>query len=110
LRNGHLHGAKFRRQVWFGPHIADFYCAAAQLVIEADGGQRAGSSADRRRDEFMAREGLVVLRFWNDEILRNMDGVLDVIARHLPPSPFHPLTRARPSLSPEGRGVGGHGC
>lgn len=107
LRSGQLHGAKFRRQVWLGRYVSDFYCAAAQLVVEAGGGQHDGCGVDRERDEFMASEGLTVLRFWNDEVLRDLHGVLDVIAGHLPPSPSHPLARAGPSLSPDGRGVGG---
>jgi very-short-patch-repair endonuclease len=70
----------FRRQVRSGPYIVDFACHHLKLVIEVDGGQHAG---DRRRDSvrtrFIQREGYRVLRFWNNEVLANIDGVLELI-------------------------------
>jgi adenine-specific DNA-methyltransferase len=80
LRNRHLLGWKFLRQRPIGPYVVDFYCAEAGLVIEADGGQhldRAGS--DRKRKASPESHGLKVLRFWNDEVLKQTDAVLERI-------------------------------
>jgi very-short-patch-repair endonuclease len=91
LRDKQLHGLKFRRQVPLGPYIVDFYCSAARLVVEVDGVVHADSTTDPVRDEWLRAQGLHVLRFWNDEVLKNLDGVLIVIAETtrgpLPPSP-----------------------
>ena len=73
-------GAKFRRQVFIGPYIADFICYEARLVIEADGGQHNESSSDSVRDAWFAEQGFRVLRFWNNDILNNPEGVATVIA------------------------------
>ncbi len=71
-------GVRFRRQQPIGPYIADFYCAAARLVVEVDGGQHNGvqRTHDSRRDRWLRDEGYSVLRFWNNEVLANTDGVL----------------------------------
>ena len=84
LRSRQLSGAKFRRQVPIGPYVADFVCPAASLVIEIDGGQH-GSQAedDARRSECLAREGYRVVRFWNNEVMDNLPGVLETIMREL---------------------------
>jgi very-short-patch-repair endonuclease len=91
LRDKQLHGLKFRRQVPLGPYIVDFYCSAARLVVEVDGVVHADSTTDLVRDEWLRAQGLYVLRFWNDEVLKNIDGVLIVIAETsrgpLPPAP-----------------------
>jgi very-short-patch-repair endonuclease len=79
LRDRRLCGLKFRRQVPFGPHIADFYCAEARLVVECDGGGH-DPARDAARDDAMRRAGLTVLRFPNPDILHNLTGVLTVIA------------------------------
>ena len=105
LRNRQLAGCKFRRQVWLGPYIVDFFSAEAGLVIELDGDthtRAAAQAADAVRDAFLARQGYRVLRFWNHEVTGNVDGVLQTIAAALP----SPSRRAAtgPSLSPEGRG------
>jgi very-short-patch-repair endonuclease len=84
LRLRQLEGHKFRRQVRIGPYIADFACLKAMLVIEVDGGQHADARAyDSRRDDFMRGQGHRILRFWNNEVLGNMDGVWQVIAAEL---------------------------
>jgi very-short-patch-repair endonuclease len=76
LRLRQLEGHKFRRQVRIGPYIADFVCLKAMLVIEVDGGQHADARAyNSRRDDFLRGQGYRVLRFWNNEVLSNMDGV-----------------------------------
>ena len=69
---------KFRRQQPIGPYIADFYCSALKLVIEADGGQHS-DDADKDRDVYMRDHGLTVLRFWNNDIDKNIDGVFAAI-------------------------------
>ena len=86
LRNRHLDGAKFGRQHPIGPYIADFFCRDARLVIKLDGsqhGEERGRQADERRTEYFENRGYRVLRFWNEEVLDNIDGVLDTIALHL---------------------------
>ena len=80
LRMRQLEGHKFRRQVRIGPYIADFACLKAMLVIEVDGGQHAEARLyDSRRDDFMHGQGYRVMRFWNNEVLSNIDGVWQVI-------------------------------
>jgi len=73
-------GAKFRRQVPLGPFIVDFACMRSKLVIEVDGGQHLESSADAERDRWLAENGFRVVRFWNHEVLQNLEGVLERIA------------------------------
>lgn len=80
-------GVRFRRQHPIGPYIVDFYCAKAKLVIEVDGGQHNGSKSDILRDAFLRKRGCRVLRFWNNEILKNLNGVLHQITLSLDPSP-----------------------
>ena len=80
LRGRRFEGYKFRRQVPFDPYIADFVCDDAKLVIEVDGGQH---DWEREKDEIRTRHieqfGFRVIRFWNNEVLSNMDGVLEQI-------------------------------
>ncbi|WP_147653599.1 DUF559 domain-containing protein [Vulcaniibacterium gelatinicum] len=80
LRQRQVLGHKFRRQHPIGPCIADFVCLEATLVVEVDGGQHMGSDGDRRRDAHLRKRGFRVLRFWNDEVLGNADGVWWAIA------------------------------
>lgn len=103
LRSRLLDGWKFRRQVPLGPYIADFASHSARLVVEADGGQHDRES-DAARTSFLEGEGYRVLRFWNNDILTNPEGVATTIAgnlhRHHPhPTPF-PLGRGLTSESP----------
>ena len=67
-------GMKFRRQVGVGPYIADFLCAEAWLIVEIDGGQHT-EDRDGERDAFLAAQGYRVLRFWNSDVLTDMDAV-----------------------------------
>jgi very-short-patch-repair endonuclease len=81
LRSNQL-GVKFRRQVPFGTYIADFMSLQEKLVVELDGSQHYqenGIQKDRIRDDYFKKEGFVVLRFSNTEIIENIDGVLDMI-------------------------------
>jgi very-short-patch-repair endonuclease len=76
LRSRQLSNFKFRRQVPIGPYVADFVCPAEKLVIEIDGGQHAeDADYDRRRTEALEREGYRVIRFWNNDVLSNVEGV-----------------------------------
>jgi very-short-patch-repair endonuclease len=79
LRSRQLNGLKFRRQATVGPYIADFLCVEARIVVEADGGQHS-EVKDSARTQFLQSRGFRVLRFWNHDILENVDGVLTIIA------------------------------
>jgi very-short-patch-repair endonuclease len=71
---------KFRRQHPIPPYIVDFYCAAVELVVELDGSQH-GEEADRSRTAFLEASGHRVLRFWDNDVMQQMDAVLEVILR-----------------------------
>jgi len=76
--------AHFRRQATIGPYFADFACHSNRLVIELDGGQHAhGQQAvrDARRDAYFGANGYRVLRFWNHDVMKNLDGMLTMIAQ-----------------------------
>jgi very-short-patch-repair endonuclease len=75
--------ARFRRQAPFGPYYADFTSHSARLIVEVDGGQHS-AGRDAARTRFLQGEGYRVLRFWNNEVLENLDGVLTTIAAALP--------------------------
>ena len=82
LRNRNFAGYKFRRQHPFEPYIMDFYCPAAKLAIELDGGGHnysVGRTHDRARARFLAQHGIIVLRFWNHQVRKELDGVLQAI-------------------------------
>jgi very-short-patch-repair endonuclease len=86
LRNRALAGHKFRRQVRLGGFIVDFVCFERQLVVELDGGQHAECShqiKDHARTAWLVSQGYRVLRFWNNEILDNIEGVLVTITEAL---------------------------
>jgi len=96
LRNGRLAGFKFRRQMWLCGYIADFACPEAKLIVEADGSQHGEAEQyDERRSEAFTHEGFRTLRFWNNDIIENLDGVLTQIRVALP-SPSHPATPGGP--------------
>jgi very-short-patch-repair endonuclease len=81
LRNSELEGFKFRRQYPIGPFFADFFCQGAELVVEVDGSQHADQSdEDERRTQFIRDAGYRVLRFWNNEVISEIDEVLQRIA------------------------------
>jgi very-short-patch-repair endonuclease len=72
-------GVKFRRQQPIENYIVDFVCFNKKLIIELDGGQHFESKKDRLRDKWFQRNGFRILRFWNNEVLGNIEGVLEVI-------------------------------
>jgi very-short-patch-repair endonuclease len=79
--------AHFRKQVPLGPYYADFACHAAKLVIELDGSQHIDAVPyNAARTTFLESEGYTVIRFWNNDVTTNLDGVLIAIAQHLTPS------------------------
>ena len=82
LRSKNL-GEKFRRQQPIGPYFPDFVCLKKFLIVELDGGQHYASADDKTRDEYFTKEGFAVLRFWNNEVLENIDGVLTKIKQKL---------------------------
>ena len=79
LRNRRLDKLKFRRQVPVGAYIADFVCMEAKLIVEVDGTQHAESRRDVARDADLEAGGFRVLRFWNDEVMRDLDSVCATI-------------------------------
>jgi very-short-patch-repair endonuclease len=87
IRSWQLDGYKFRRQQPLGPYIVDFVCLEKRVVVEVDGGQH-GDQVDAERDNWLRDQGFVVLRFWNNEVLKNMDGVREVILRNLQSTPY----------------------
>ena len=93
-----LTNTHFRRQVRLGSYLVDFVSHAARIVIEVDGGQHAErSDADAARTKFLEAEGYRVLRYWNNDVLRNIDGVLEDIQRKITSTPT-------PNPSPQGGG------
>ncbi len=83
LRGRRLEGYKFRRQHPLGVYILDFACVEHRLVIEADGGQHADTQYDDRRSAWLESQGWRVIRFWNNDILANTAGVVEVILKAL---------------------------
>ncbi|CAN5355739.1 endonuclease domain-containing protein [soil metagenome] len=80
LRNRRLQGYKFLRQYTIGSYIVDFICREKQLIIEVDGGQHYEQSAyDAKRTVYLEANGFKVMRFWNDEVLKNTEVVLELI-------------------------------
>jgi very-short-patch-repair endonuclease len=96
LKGRQLEDCKFRRQHPFGDFILDFVCLERRIVVELDGSQHFDASAyDEARSTFLRAAGFVVLRFWNNEVFDEIDGVLEAIRRELvgearTPSPPNP--------------------
>lgn len=87
LRNRYLGGFKFRRQQPIGKYIVDFVNFEKKIIVEVDGGQHSFyKERDKIRDEWLRKEGFKVLRFWNNEVLNNIDGVLEMVRKELAPS------------------------
>lgn len=94
LRNRQFEDFKFRRQQPVGSYIVDFVNFEKRMVIEVDGGQHAIlKDKDKKRDAWLNAEGYAVMRFWNNEVFENLDGILEVIRDKLTtpsPSPLLP--------------------
>jgi len=78
LRNRQIEGCKFRFQASICPFVADFLCVEKMLIVEVDGGQH-DEEVDRGRTGFLQARGYRVLRFWNNDVLENLEGVVAVI-------------------------------
>jgi very-short-patch-repair endonuclease len=97
-------GTHFRRQVRIDRYIADFACHAHRIVVEVDSGQHGmKTAADAARTAILQAHGYRVLRFWNNDVLENIDGVLQIIHGAIATTPPHPPT------PPRGRGAGPQG-
>jgi very-short-patch-repair endonuclease len=83
IRNRQIDGHKFVRQQPIGGYVCDFVCRERLLVVEVDGGQQNESTADAIRDRRITEEGYRVLRFWNNDVLGNLEGVLVTIQTEL---------------------------
>ena len=85
LRDRRFLGSRFKRQVRLGNYVVDFYCAEKRLVIELDGGQHNVDEIgkkDKQKENYLKNvEALTVLRFWNNELDNNLEGVLETIRR-----------------------------
>ncbi len=101
LRSRRLQGFKFRRQVPIGRFVVDFLCTEKQLIVEVDGGQHS-QNTDAERDRWLCDQSYTVLRYWNNEVLENLDGVLEDILANLQNTADKP----QKALSPRGRGLG----
>jgi very-short-patch-repair endonuclease len=107
LRARQLAGYKFRRQEPIGRYVVDFVCFSPRIVIEIDGGQHNEvTSYEERRSRFLEREGFMVLRFWNNEVLENREGVCERIVEVLSRITPHPPGASRRAPPSPTRGEG----
>ena len=86
LRGKRFQDLKFKRQVLIGNYIVDFLCENKKIIIEIDGGQHneeLNIQSDKNRTHYLENNGYKVLRFWNDEVMKNIDGVMEVIFREV---------------------------
>jgi very-short-patch-repair endonuclease len=90
LRASRLQGFKFKRQVPLDKYFADFVCFEAKLIIELDGGQHNENAHDVIRDKALREMGFTVLRFWNNDVLQNLEGVKLAIVEALSIASPHP--------------------
>ncbi len=95
LRSKQIDGLRFARQYSVGAYVLDFYCCEIRLAIEADGSQHGtndGRINDEIRTQFLKEHGIRIVRFWNNEILQNIEGVVAAIREAVaaPTIPLHP--------------------
>ncbi len=106
LRDRRLAAYKFRRQVVLQPYIVDFVCFDRRVIVEADGSQHIDNSYDARRDRWLREQGLLVLRFWNSDILGRSRSVAEALFAELD-TPHPPTASRRAPPSPaRGEGLG----
>jgi len=110
LRSRQIAAVKFIRQERIGPYIVDFVCREQRLIIEVDGGQHATDERDAVRENWLRDRGFSVLRFWNNDVLANTEGVLESIAAALTEIARSPTRGEAPSPrpSPPEGGEGAH--
>jgi very-short-patch-repair endonuclease len=106
LRGRQLDSRQFRKQVEIDDYVVDFCCLKARLVIEVDGGQHnARAAQDEARTRYLNAQGYRVIRFWNNEVLQNIDGVLQEIVRALQLPRLRDVSHPHPNPPPiRGRG------
>ena len=95
IRNRKFYGMRFLRQYSFGPYVLDFYCPAAKLAVELDGGQHnegENREYDAARSEYLRAHGIDVVRFWNHEVLKDMHSVLSKLVSGITP-PHLPFSK-----------------
>lgn len=106
LAGAPFHSLKFKRQKPIGSYIVDFVCVERMLIVEIDGGQHSEQvDYDLRRDSWLKSQGYTVLRFWNNEVMRQLESVLEQIRLAVisEPSPPAPLPHAgEGNQTPEG--------
>lgn len=101
LRNRLFMGTKFKRQQIIGPYIVDFVCFEQRLIVELDGGQHAENmECDTRRTVFLESQGFRVMRFWNNEVLSNLESVLETVRSGLTRISPHPRPRIKSGAGP----------
>jgi very-short-patch-repair endonuclease len=97
VRGRRLVGYKFRRQQPIGPYVVDFCCESADLIVELDGGQHAEQRLyDELRERYLREQGYEVLRFWDNDVLTNTDGVLSAVLKTLCERPHPRFARPLP--------------
>ena len=100
LRGRQIAGFKFRRQHPFMDFVLDFACLEMRLVVEVDGGQHLDSQQDRVRDQRLHEAGFRVIRFWNNQVLQEIDAVVDAIWTALHDESDHARSHSSPSPPP----------
>jgi len=108
LRGKRLNGYRFIREHPIGPYIADFVCRQQKVIVELDGGQHADAAEyDEKRTEFLKEKGYKVLRFWNNDVFSNIEGVLEAVLAVLEGSEFYsesqlevPVSSSKPIQRP----------
>lgn len=94
IRERQMKGYKFRRQAPIGKYIVDFVCFEKKLIIELDGGQHATQfDYDQHRSQWLQSQGFIVIRFWNHDVLQDIEVVKNVILKKLSPHPDLPPQR-----------------
>ena len=100
LRSRQIEHCKFRRQHPFADYILDFVCLERAVIVELDGGQHT-AALDAERTQLLEKAGFVILRFWNNEVFENIEGVLEAIRQCL---------ESRETPSPPNPPLEGEGC
>jgi very-short-patch-repair endonuclease len=102
IRKRQILGNKFRRQVPIGPYIADFVCFEKKVIVEIDGGQhKTREGYDQKRTKWFQSQGFRVIRFWNNDVLKNIEGVTERLYARLGGFPDHPHPNPPPSRGRE---------
>jgi very-short-patch-repair endonuclease len=110
LRDRRLAGYRFRRQHPVGDFILDFACTRYRIAVEADGGQHADNPNDDSRTAYLLEEGWRVLRFWNNDILSNTEGVVETVLQTLKEAETLTRSQAAPATTlSRGAGEGNYG-